>query len=295
MTIKKIAVIGEGRMGSGIAQHVATCGIRVVINGVSEERLDQSLEMIAAQYDREVEKGRMTPEQKEEALNNIIPTIDKKDAADCEFIIECVYEDAKLKKEIFAELNILCPETTIFASNTSAIPISTLAVGCGRPDRLVGAHFFNPAAKMKLVEIVRGLKTSEATMKATKDFIEQIGKVGVAVSDTPGFLVNRLMHAFRNEAMVCLQEGVASMEDIDTAVKLGLGHPMGPFELNDFAGLDIGLSAATTLYENFKDPKWRPNLMVKKLVEAGDIGRKSGKGWYDYTSGKKKVREDVNF
>ena len=295
MSVKKIAVIGEGRMGSGIVQHVAASGIPVVLDGISDESVEKSLKMIEANYAHEVEKGRMTAEQKDAAMANITITSDKHDLADCDFIIECVFEDAELKTSIFAELNEICPAETIFASNTSAIPISTLAVGCGRPDRLVGTHFFNPAPKMKLVEIVRGLKTSDETLAAARELIAQLGKVGVVVSDTPGFLVNRLMHAFRNEAMVCLQEGVASMEDIDTAVRLGLSHPMGPFELNDFAGLDIGLSAATTLYENFKDPKWRPNLMVKKLVEAGELGRKTGKGGYDYTSGEKKVRTDIHF
>lgn len=295
MSVKKMAVIGEGRMGSGIAQHIASCGVEVLLDGISDESVAKSLELIEKNYARSVEKGRMTEEQKAQAMANITMTSKLEDAADCEFIIECVFEDAALKTNIFATLNDICPKETIFASNTSAIPISTLANGCGRPDRLVGTHFFNPAPVMKLVEIVRGFKTSDETLAAAKQFIADLGKVGVIVSDTPGFLVNRLMHAFRNEALVCLQEGVATMEDIDTAVELGLGHPMGPFALNDFAGLDIGLSAATTLYENFKDPKWCPNLMVKKLVEAGDLGRKTGKGWYDYTSGEKKARTDIHF
>lgn len=295
MLIKKLAVIGEGRMGSGIAQHAAANGVNVLLDGVSEETLDKAITGIAESYSRSVTKGRMSEEEKAAALARLSTTRDLHDAADCDFVIECVYEDAALKTDIFAQLNKICPPSTIFASNTSAIPISTLAVGCGRPDRLVGTHFFNPAPVMKLVEIVRGLKTSDVTLATAQAFIAQIGKVGVVVSDTPGFLVNRLMHAFRNEALVCLQEGVASLEDIDTAVRLGLGHPMGPFELNDFAGLDIGLAAAATLYEGFKDPKWRPNLMVKKLVEAGDLGRKTGKGWYDYTSGEKKPREDIHF
>lgn len=295
MAFQKVAVIGEGRMGSGIVQHIAACGIQVVMDGISDESVAKSLEAIKAGYTKSVGKGRMTQEQMDEAVSNITITSDIRDVADCEFIIECVFEDAELKTKIFSQLNEICPESTIFASNTSAIPVSTLANGCGRPDRLVGTHFFNPAPVMKLVEIVRGIKTSDETLAAAKQFIADLGKVGVVVSDTPGFLVNRLMHAFRNEAMICLQEGVATMEDIDTAVELGLGHPMGPFALNDFAGLDIGLSAATTLYENFKDPKWRPNLMMKKLVEAGDLGRKTGKGWYDYTSGKKEPRKDIHF
>ncbi len=295
MAVKKMAVIGEGRMGSGIVQHIASCGIAVVMDGISDQSVAKALDGIRASYARNVDKGRMTQAQMDQALANITTTSKLEDAADSEFIIECVFEDAELKTGIFAQLNKICPETTIFASNTSAIPISTLANGCGRPDRLVGTHFFNPAHVMKLVEIVRGFKTSDQTLDAAKQLIAQLGKVGVVVSDTPGFLVNRLMHAFRNEAMICLQEGVATMEDIDTAVELGLGHPMGPFALNDFSGLDIGLSAATTLYENFKDPKWRPNLMVKKLVEAGDLGRKTGKGWYDYTSGKKELRKDIHF
>lgn len=295
MAIKKLGVVGQGRMGSGITQHAAAQGYEVTLYGRSIERVEKAIANISASYDRAIAKGRLSAEIKDAAIKNIIPVCNLHELADCDFVIECVAEDKELKEGIFSQLNEICPENVIFASNTSAIPISTLAVGCGRPDRFVGTHFFNPVPSMKLVEIVRGLRTSDETLTVTKSFMEDLGKVGVIVSDTPAFLVNRLMHAFRNEAMNCLQEGVASLEDIDTAVRLGLGHPMGPFELNDFAGLDIGYAAATTLYENFKDPKWRPNLMVKKLVEAGDLGRKTGKGWYDYTSGEKKLRDDIHF
>lgn len=295
MSVKKMAVLGEGRMGSGIVQHIATCGIQVTMDGISDESVANSLKLIEASYDKSVAKGYMTPEEKAAAMANISITSNLEDLKDSEFIIECVYEDAELKTGLFAQLNEICLPETIFASNTSAIPISTLANGCGRPEKLVGTHFFNPAPRMKLVEIVRGFKTSDETLEAAKQLIADLGKTGVIVSDTPGFLVNRLMHAFRQEAFVCLQEGVATMEDIDTAVELGLGHPMGPFALNDFAGLDIGYAAIQTLYEDFKDPKWRPNHMVRKLVAAGDLGRKTGKGWYDYTSGKKEVRKDIHF
>ena len=295
MMIKKLAIVGQGRMGSGIAQYAAMQGYDILLYGRNAEKVEKAITDIAASYGRAIQKGRMTEESREAALAHIRGISDLSDVASADFVIECVAEDKTLKSSIFTQLNGICPENVIFASNTSAISISSLAVDCGRPDRFVGTHFFNPVPSMKLVEIVRGIRTSDATLTETKDFIGAMGKVGVIVSDTPAFLVNRLMHAFRNEAMNCLQEGVASMEDIDTAVKLGLGHPMGPFELNDYAGLDIGYAAATTLYENFKDPKWRPNLMVKKLVEAGDLGRKTGKGWYDYTSGEKKVRDDIHF
>lgn len=295
MAVKKLAVIGQGRMGSGIAQTAAAHGFEVLLYGRSIERVQGAIKGIAASCDKAIAKGKISAEEKERTLANIQATDRLEDAAESEFVVECVAEDLELKKEVFGRLDAICPEPVIFASNTSAIPISSLALGCARQDRFVGTHFFSPVPAMKLVEIVRGLKTSDETLETAKDFVRDMGKTGVIVSDTPGFLVNRLMHAFRNEAMICLQEGVASMEDIDTAVRLGLGHPMGPFELNDFAGLDIGLASATTLYENFKDPKWRPNLMLKKLVEAGDLGRKTGKGWYDYSTGEKKLREDIHF
>jgi 3-hydroxybutyryl-CoA dehydrogenase len=216
-------------------------------------------------------------------------------ATDVDLVVEAIIENKEIKGGMFEKLDNICPEKTIFATNTSAIPVSSIANYTKRPDRFIGVHFFSPVPVMKLVEIVRGIKTSPATCEFAKEYVASVGKVGVMIKDSPGFLVNRVMHAFRQEVLACLEEGVASLEDIDTAVKLGLGHPMGPFELNDFAGLDIGAATIETLYQNFKDPKWRPNLTMKKLIEAGELGRKTGKGWYDYSSGEKKVRTDVYF
>jgi len=217
------------------------------------------------------------------------------DGAAADLVIEAVLENPAVKSDVFKRLDGICRAETVFATNTSAIPVSNIANATNREDRFIGTHFFSPVPVMKLVEIVRGLKTSAETCEIAKAYVSSLNKVGVLVKDTPGFLINRVMHAFRQEVLACMEEGVATIEDIDTAVKLGLGHPMGPFELNDFAGLDIGAATIKTLYENFKDPKWRPNLTLKKLVEAGDLGRKTGKGWYDYTSGKKMPRNDVNF
>lgn len=293
--IKTVMVVGAGFMGSGIAQVTADAGYTVLLWDVKEEFVQHSVKKMADSLSARVAKGKMTETAKTELLGRIRPVVDLEAAKGADLVIEAVVEEQKVKGEIFKVCDKVCPEHTILASNTSAIPISTLAISTARSDRFIGTHFFSPVPVMKLVEIVRGLKTSSETCEITKAFIASIGKTGVLVKDGPGFLVNRVMHAFRNEVFRCLEEGVASLEDIDTAVKLGLGHPMGPFELNDFAGLDIGLATSETLWDNFKDPKWRPYLTVRRLVEAGELGRKTGKGWYDYTSGEKKPRTDIHF
>ena len=293
--IKTVMVVGAGFMGSGIAQVTADAGYTVLLWDVKEEYVQHSVKKMADSLSARVAKGKMTETAKTELLGRIRPVVDLEAAKGADLVIEAVVEEQKVKGEIFKVCDKVCPEHTILASNTSAIPISTLAISTARSDRFIGTHFFSPVPVMKLVEIVRGLKTSSETCEITKAFIASIGKTGVLVKDGPGFLVNRVMHAFRNEVFRCLEEGVASLEDIDTAVKLGLGHPMGPFELNDFAGLDIGLATSETLWDNFKDPKWRPYLTVRRLVEAGELGRKTGKGWYDYTSGEKKPRTDIHF
>lgn len=295
MENKTIMMVGAGFMGSGIAQVSAAAGYRVLLWDVKLELVEAALDKMTKSLDGRIAKGKMTEEEKNAILEKIEPVTDLQDGMDADFVIEAVLEDLAIKSDIFRQLDEICKPETIFASNTSAIPITSIANATNREDRFIGAHFFSPVPVMKLVEIVRGLKTSAATCEATRQYIADIGKVGVMVKDTPGFLVNRVMHAFRQEVLACMEEGVATVEDIDIAVKLGLGHPMGPFELNDFAGLDIGAATIQTLYENFKDPKWRPNLTMKKLVAAGDLGRKTGKGWYDYTSGSKAIRDDVNF
>jgi len=282
-------------MGAGIAQVSAASGYKILLWDIKREFSEAALNKIGKSLDDRIAKGKATAEEKSLITGNIEVVDELKAGADADLVIEAVIESLEIKSGVFKQLDEICKPEAIFATNTSAIPITNIANATKREDRFIGAHFFSPVPVMKLVEIVRGLKTSPATCEATKEYVASIGKVGVLVKDTPGFLVNRVMHAFRQEILACMEEGVATIEDIDTAVKLGLGHPMGPFELNDFAGLDIGAATIQTLYENFKDPKWRPNLTMKKLVAAGDLGRKTGKGWYDYSSGQKMPRTDVNF
>jgi len=295
MEIDKIFVAGSGLMGAGIAQVSAAAGYGVTLWDISAEALSKATDKMKSSLDDRVAKGKMEAGAADFILKNIRAETDLDAASGASLVVEAVPENVEIKNDLFGKLDRICPAGAIFASNTSSLPISTLAIATERADRFIGLHFFSPVPVMKLVEIIRGLKTSDATLAAAKNYIERLGKVGVAVKDTPGFLVNRIMHGFRQEVLACMEEGVASIEDIDTAVRLGLGHPMGPFELNDFAGLDIGAATIQTLYENFKDPKWRPNLTLKKLVAAGDLGRKTGKGWYDYSDGEKKPRTDVNF
>lgn len=295
MEIKTIMVTGAGFMGSGIAQVSAAAGYRVLLWDIKAELVEAALQKTGKSLDDRVAKGKMTSEEKAAIMGRIEIASDLAAGAAADLIIEAVLEDLTIKSDLFKKLDGICRPETVFASNTSAIPITNIANATTREDRFIGLHFFSPVPVMKLVEIVRGLKSSPATCEAARAYVASLNKTGVLVKDSPGFLVNRVMHAFRQEVFACMEEGVASIADIDTAVKLGLGHPMGPFELNDFAGLDIGAATIQTLYENFKDPKWRPNLTLKKLVAAGDLGRKTGKGWYDYSGGTQTPRTDVNF
>lgn len=281
-------------MGTGIAQVSAAAGYQVVLWDIKEELVTAAIARMSQALDGRIAKGKLSKEDKDRLLANISVSAALEDAKAADLVVEAIVENEAIKCDMFGKLDEICPPHTIFASNTSALPISNLANATKREAQFIGLHFFSPVPVMKLVEIVNGLKTAKETSETAKAYIASLGKAGVMVKDSPGFLVNRVMHAFRQEVLACLDEGVATIEDIDTAVKLGLGHPMGPFELNDFAGLDIGAATIQTLYENFKDPKWRPNLTMKKLVAAGDLGRKTGKGWYDYTSGEKRPRTDVN-
>jgi 3-hydroxybutyryl-CoA dehydrogenase len=295
MEIKKIMVVGAGFMGSGIAQVMAQAGHEVVLRDLTDAFVAKGMGAIAKNLAGSVAKGKLSEADKEAITKRIKPTTELSFAKACDLIIEAIIEKKEAKMDLFRELEGICPPHTIFASNTSSIPITELAAATKRPDKFAGMHFFSPVPVMKLVEIIRGLKTSETTIQVIKEVTERLGKVGVLVKDGPGFLVNRINAALRNEVYSCLAEGVATIEDIDKAMKSGLGHPMGPFELQDFVGLDIGLAVMETLWENFKDPKWAPSLLLKKLVASGDLGRKTGKGWYDYTSGEKKTRTDINF
>ncbi len=294
MEIKRIMVIGAGFMGSGIAQVMAAAGYDVALRDITEEFTRNGVAVIEKNLAGSVAKGKITEADKAATLGRIIATTELTSAKDCDLVIEAIIENKQVKMDLYRQLEEICPPHVLFVSNTSSIPITELATATKRPDRFAGMHFFSPVPVMKLVEIIQGLKTADGTVQTIKEITDRIGKVGVFVKDGPGFLVNRVNAALRNEVYNCLAEGVATIEDIDKALKYGLGHPMGPFELGDFVGLDIGLAVAETLWENFKDPKWRPALSLRKLVASGDLGRKTGKGWYDYTGGEKKPRTDIN-
>jgi 3-hydroxybutyryl-CoA dehydrogenase len=293
VAVKKIMVIGAGLMGGGIAQVGAQNGYEVILNDTAADFVDKGYNNINKLLEGQVKKEKMTAPEKEAVMGRIRKSIRLDDAGDADFVIEAVYENLDVKKAIFQQLDGICREDVIFASNTSSIPITTLSAATKRPDQFIGMHFFSPVPVMRLVEIIRGLKTSEETMKVTEEIAARMKKESVRVKDVPGFLVNRVNAAFRAECFKCLLEGVASLEDIDKAIKLGLNHPMGPFELQDFVGLDIGLSVFRTLYEGYKDPKFSPSLFHEKMVLCGDLGKKTGKGWYDYTSGERKPRTDI--
>jgi 3-hydroxybutyryl-CoA dehydrogenase len=295
MEIKKLMVVGAGLMGSGIAQVAAQNGFEVFLNDTAPEFVEKGLKAIIKNLDGQINKEKLTQAQKEEILGRLIRSNDLADAGQADFVIEAVYENFEIKKNLFQQLDDLCSNQVVFASNTSSIPITSLATVTKRPDRFIGMHFFSPVPVMRLVEIIRGLKTSEETTRLTETIALRMQKETVRVKDVPGFLINRINAAFRAEVYNCLLEGVASIEDIDKAVRLGLNHPMGPFELGDFVGLDIGLNVFKTLYQGYKDPKFRPALILEKLVQSGDLGRKTGKGWYDYSEGEKKPRKDINF
>lgn len=295
MTVERVLVVGAGFMGSGIAQVVAKHNYQVFLYDVEPQYTIKGLNNINMQLTKRVEKGKITNEEKQSVLERIVPIQDLNKAKECDLVIEAIVENKAIKGQVFVELDQICQEKTIFASNTSSIPITDLAAFTKRPDKFIGMHFFSPAPVMKLVEIITGLKTSQETFLITQEFAQAVGKDPVRVKDGPGFLVNRINNAMRLEAYRCLVEGVASVEDIDKAMRIGLGHAMGPFEQNDFTGLDIGLNVVEMLWQNFRDSKWCPPIVLKKLVVSGDLGRKTGRGWYDYSDGVKKTRTDVEF
>jgi len=294
MEIKKIMMVGSGFMGSGITQVSATAGYKVHMFDITEESVGKAKAGIEKALSGSVKKGKLSEEQFNAIMGRITTTTDLADAKDYDLVIEAIVENLNIKVDVFKKLDEICPPETIFASNTSSIPISQIATALKRPDKFIGMHFFSPVPVMKLVEIIKGLKTSEETCALIKDLTQKIGKVGVIVKDGPGFLVNRVNSALIAEANKCLLEGVASIEDIDEAIKYGMNMPMGPFELGDFVGLDVALAVSENMYENTKNPMFAPFITLNKLVISGDLGRKTGKGWYDYTSGQKKIRDDVN-
>ena len=277
----KIGVIGAGTMGAGIAE-VMSKHYDVVVRDISEEFVERGRNTITKSFEKAVAKERITAEQKDEYLGRLNFTTDVNELKDCDLIIEAASENPEIKKSIFKELCELCDEKTILASNTSSISITEIAAATGRADRVIGMHFFNPATVMKLVELIKGLTTSDETVAKVKEITEAIGKTPVEVKEAPGFVVNRILIPMINEAIGIYAEGVASKEDIDTAMKLGANHPMGPLELGDLVGLDIVLAIMEVLYSEFADPKYRPHPLLKKMVRAGLLGRKTKEGFYKY-------------
>ena len=282
MAIKRVGVVGFGLMGSGIAQVCAQAGYETVIREVAEALLDKGFGRVDSSLARIVKSGKMTEDDAKGARGRMRGTTDLADLKDCDLVIEAVIEEMSAKKEVFGTLDALCPQTTIFASNTSSLTIVEMAATTKRPDRFAGLHFFNPAPVMPLVEIVQALTTSEETIATLRQFVTSLGKTGVVCKDSPGFIVNRLMVPYLLGAIRALEQGVATVEEIDTAVKLGLRHPMGPFELIDYTGLDINLHVANVFFDEFKDPSVAPPALLKRMVLAGRLGAKVGRGFYEY-------------
>jgi len=282
MEIKQVGVVGCGQMGSGITQVCAQSGYQVIVSEINNELLNKGLSSINSFLTRSVEKGKITRQDKDSALSRIKGTTDLKDFGDCDLVIEAAVENLDLKKKIFTELDKICPKHAILASNTSGLSIIDMAMATARPDKVLGIHFFYPVWLMKLLEIVKTIATSNETLEIGKDFGKSLGKTIIIAQDTPGFIVNRLMVPYLLNAIQMLEAGVATKEDIDTGMTLGLNHPMGPLALADFIGLDTLLFIANGIYAEFKDPQYAPPVLLAKMVTAGRLGRKTGKGFYDY-------------
>lgn len=282
--MEKIFVIGAGTMGAGIVQAFAQKGYEVIVRDIKDEFVDRGIAGINKGLTKLVSKGKITEEDKEAVLSKITGTTDLGLAADCDLVIEAAVENMEIKKQIFAELDKICKEETILASNTSSLSITEVASATNRPDRVIGMHFFNPATIMKLVEVIRGMATSQETFDKVKTMSEAIGKTPVEVAEAPGFVVNRILIPMINEASFILQEGIASVEDIDTAMKYGANHPMGPLALGDLIGLDVCLAIMDVLYNETGDTKYRASSTLRKYVRAGWLGRKTGRGFYNYNA-----------
>ena len=282
MTIQKVMVIGAGQMGAGIAQVCAQAGFAVKLNDREEQFYNRGIQTITKNISRNVEKGRMSEEEKQTVLNNITKSLSIDDANDVDIVIEAAVENMEIKQSIFKQLDEIAPKHTILATNTSSLPITEIAAATNRPEQVIGMHFMNPVPVMKLVEIIRGLATTDEVYSAIEEMTKKLSKVPVEVNDFPGFVANRILMPMINEAIYTLYEGVATKEAIDDVMKLGMNHPMGPLQLADFIGLDTCLYIMEILHEGFGDSKYRPCPLLRKYVKAGWLGKKSGRGFYIY-------------
>jgi 3-hydroxybutyryl-CoA dehydrogenase len=282
MEIKTFGVIGAGQMGNGIAQVAAMSGLPVIMNDINTEFVERGLANITKILARNVDKGKMTAEEKDAVLGRIRTSVSLQDMAAADFVVEAATENEAVKFKIFKDLDKICESGVILSSNTSSIPIGRIAAQTRRPEKVIGMHFMNPVPVMKLVEVIPGIATSQETFKTTWELAEKFGKTPAKANDYPGFIANRILMPMINEAVFCLYHGVGTREDIDTVMKLGMNHPMGPLTLADLIGLDTCLAIMETLYDGFKDSKYRPCPLLRKYVEAGWLGRKTGRGFYDY-------------
>lgn len=282
MEINTFGVVGAGQMGNGITQVAAMSGVNVIMNDIADEFVERGLGTITKNLDRSVDKGKISQEEKNAVLGRIKTSIDLKDMGSADYVVEAAVEREDLKFQIFKDLDHICNPEVILATNTSSIPIGRIAAQTGRPEKVIGMHFMNPVPVMKLVEVIRGIATSDDTFKITWELAEKFGKTPALANDYPGFIANRILMPMINEAVFCLYQGVGTREDIDTVMKLGMNHPMGPLTLADLIGLDTCLAIMETMYEGFKDSKYRPCPLLRKYVEAGWLGRKTGRGFYEY-------------
>jgi 3-hydroxybutyryl-CoA dehydrogenase len=282
MDIKTFGVIGAGQMGNGIAQVAAVSGFEVIMNDIKREFVEKGFEFIKKNLMRSVDKGKMAEDEMNAVLKRIRTSVDIKDMASADFVVEAATENEAIKFQIFKDIDQICEPHVILATNTSSIPIGRIASHTGRPGKIIGMHFMNPVPVMKLIEIIRGLQTTDDTFKFTWNLAEKLGKTPAEANDYPGFIINRILMPMINEAVYCLYHGVGSREDIDTVMKLGANHPMGPLALADLIGLDTCLAIMDTLFDGFKDSKYRPCPLLKRYVEAGWLGKKVGRGFYKY-------------
>ncbi|MDX9834897.1 MAG: 3-hydroxybutyryl-CoA dehydrogenase [Desulfobulbus sp.] len=282
MEVKTFGVIGAGQMGNGIAQVAATSGLAVIMNDIKQEFVDRGLANITKNLQRSVDKGKLAADEKDRILARITTSVDLKDMAAADYVVEAASENEAIKFQIFQTLEEVCPPHVILASNTSSIPIGRIASNTKRPDKVIGMHFMNPVPVMKLVEVICGLATSPETLETTLELTRLMNKTPARANDYPGFIANRILMPMINEAVFCLYHGVGERDDIDTVMKLGMNHPMGPLALADLIGLDTCLAILNTLYQGLGDPKYRPCPLLRQYVEAGWLGRKSGRGFYPY-------------